>query len=298
MKASIVITTRNRKDDLRRAVESSLSQVGDIEVLVVDDGSEDGTSDMVRSDFPSIRFYRVESSRGYIAARNYAATLASGEIIVSIDDDAEFSSPFTVSQAIDAFSHPRIGAVAIPYVDIAYGPEVKQAAPDTSQIYVTREFRGTAHAVLKSAFIAAGGYRETLVRQCEETDFCIRLLDRGYVTVLADVCPIRHLESPKRNWRNIHLYGRRNEMLVVWWNYPARALPNGFFRSFVNGLRTGRHRKCITTMVFGSLWGITCIPTSANKRKPVSGATFSMWESLSINGHVPFDSIIESLETS
>jgi glycosyltransferase involved in cell wall biosynthesis len=52
--ASVVISTKNRKDELRNAITSCLSQSVPVEVVVFDDGSENGTSEVVRQDFPQV----------------------------------------------------------------------------------------------------------------------------------------------------------------------------------------------------------------------------------------------------
>src|SRR5436305_902063 len=124
--ATIVITTKNRANDLAVAVESSLSQSAAVEVLVIDDGSTDGTSDLIGKQFPKARLVRHEQSRGYIVRRNEAAAIANGPVIVSIDDDAAFPSRHTVGQALTAFDRPYIGAVAIPFIDVRTSSEVRQ----------------------------------------------------------------------------------------------------------------------------------------------------------------------------
>src|SRR5262245_32778114 len=92
MRASIVIATKDRKDELRRAITSAIRQTEPVEILVLDDGSTDGTSEMVKSEFPQVRLERTPVPLGYVAQRNRAALFCSGEIIFSIDDDAEFST--------------------------------------------------------------------------------------------------------------------------------------------------------------------------------------------------------------
>src|SRR5437016_11568624 len=98
MKASIVITTRNRKEALRAALRSALCQKSHPEVIVIDDGSTDETSDMVRAEFPEVTLHSFDQSRGYIVRRNNGALLARGKVIFSIDDDAAFSTPRVVEQ--------------------------------------------------------------------------------------------------------------------------------------------------------------------------------------------------------
>src|SRR5688572_25360247 len=79
--ASIVIVTKNRKEDLRKAVDSALAQTAAVEVIVIDDGSTDATSDLLATDFPAVRCVRAATSRGYIVQRNRAAELATAPVV-------------------------------------------------------------------------------------------------------------------------------------------------------------------------------------------------------------------------
>src|SRR3989442_11875038 len=96
--ASVVKTPKNRREELFDAVRSAISQSVPVEVLVIDDGSTDGTAEMIRTRFPSVRLEQSKISFGLIVQRNRAAQLASGSFIFSIDDDAIFPSPETVAQ--------------------------------------------------------------------------------------------------------------------------------------------------------------------------------------------------------
>ena len=81
-KISIVIPTYNRKKQLKYLLNNLIKQKQFIEeIIVVDDGSTDGTFDEIKSLFnPLIRIYRIKNSeRGY--ARNYGATKAKGYYI-------------------------------------------------------------------------------------------------------------------------------------------------------------------------------------------------------------------------
>ncbi len=88
-KVSVVIPTFNRCGTLRRAVESVLGQtVQDLEIIVADDGSTDGTADTVAS-FASegVRYVRLSGNRGGGAARNAGIGVARGEFVAFLDDD-------------------------------------------------------------------------------------------------------------------------------------------------------------------------------------------------------------------
>jgi GT2 family glycosyltransferase len=224
LSASVVITTKNRKEELRAALRSAIEQTAQPEVVVIDDGSTDGTAEMVRAEFPTVRLERSETSFGLIVQRNRAARLAGGDIIFSIDDDAVFVSPHTVAQTLQEFDPPRVGAVAIPYLEPRKSPVVHQQAPASEGMFITDDFIGTAHAVRKDVFLQLGGYREYLVHQGEEMDFCIRMLATGRVVRLGRADVIHHLESPRRDFRRMDYYGRRNDIIFAWLNVPQPSL--------------------------------------------------------------------------
>src|SRR5918999_1977049 len=106
--ATVVISTKDRREDLARLLPTVLAQTVDCEILVIDDGSTDGTIDLVRERFPDVRLERSDHSLGYIVQRTRAAAIASGRILVSLDDDAVLPSPHTIEQTLADFDHPRI----------------------------------------------------------------------------------------------------------------------------------------------------------------------------------------------
>jgi len=219
----VVVTTRNRKDDLRICLQSVERQDVSVEVIVVDDASDDGTPDMIAAEFPGVKLVVHPRMQGYIRGRNEAARLATGDVIVSLDDDAAFSSDSIVSETLACFDDDRVAAVAIPYIDVNREPTVRQAAPDRLAAYVVESFIGTAHAVRRKVFLESGGYREELFHQGEESDLCVRLLASGYVVRLGSSGPIHHFESPRRDFRRMDHYGPRNAILFAWQNVPFPA---------------------------------------------------------------------------
>jgi glycosyltransferase involved in cell wall biosynthesis len=94
MLVSIYLPTKNREALLRRAVESVLTQsYTTLELIVVDDGSTDGTRsylDTVRTADSRMRVIRNETSLGAPLSRNLAIRDAQGEFITGLDDDDYF----------------------------------------------------------------------------------------------------------------------------------------------------------------------------------------------------------------
>lgn len=91
-RVSVVIPTYNRAATLGRAVGSVLSQdFRDIEVIIVDDGSTDGTEEVVASfEDKRIRFISHDVNRGVGAARNTGIEAAKGDIVAFQDSDDEW----------------------------------------------------------------------------------------------------------------------------------------------------------------------------------------------------------------
>ena len=289
--ASIVITTKNRKEELRGAIASALAQSTTVEVLVVDDASTDGTSEMVKAEFPTVRLHRVEQSLGYIVQRNTGAELASAPIIFSIDDDATFPSSRTVEQTLAEFNHPGVGAVAIPFINVRQDDVVRQRAPDDGRIWVAPSYIGTAHALRRDVFLALGGYRGQLVHQGEESDYCARMLDAGYVVRLGRADPIHHFESPRRDFRRMDLYGRRNDILYAWHNVPLARLPVHLAGTTLNGLRFGMRCGRFWRHARGLLNGYGACLKFFRERRPLTPRAYRLSRVLKTRGSVPLDEL-------
>ncbi len=285
--ATIVITTKDRCDDLRSALRSCVDQKGAaIEVLVVDDASSDGTAAMLASEYPTIRVITHGESTGYIVGRNEAARAARGGIIFSIDDDAAFTSPDIVAQTLQEFDNPCVGAVAIPYADVNRDAVEHQRTPDPSQVFVADRFIGTAHAVRRNVFLQLGGYREFFFHQGEESDFCLRLMNAGYIIRLGNSDRIDHFESPRRDTRRMDLYGRRNDILIVALNVPLLWLPVHLLsvsaKGLMFGIRVGRPMR----MLRGIVTGYAAAIRHCGERQAVSRKTYHQFRTLRRSGPV------------
>jgi len=256
MRAAIIIVTRNRRDELARALRSCEIQQDAPEVLVIDDASDDGTGDMVRAEFPSVRYFREDVPRGCVVQRNRAASLTDAEILVSIDDDAEFSDPGVVAATLRDFEAvPGIAAVAIPYTEPPGHTDICQAAPDHERCWITAQFIGTAYAIRRDVFLELGGFNECLVHQGEERDFCLRLLAAGHHVRLGTAPPIRHHCSPARDRARMARHGRRNDIWFAWRHIPfpqviARLVATTL-AGFWHGLRHGETAATLRGILAG-----------------------------------------------
>ncbi len=99
MKVSVVIPTYNRADTLKTCLEKLTAQEGDFEVIVVDDGSEDHTKEVVTS-FEDVKYIH-QSNSGQGVARNRGVLEAKGELVAFIGDDI-FVEPGWVKKHVEA----------------------------------------------------------------------------------------------------------------------------------------------------------------------------------------------------
>jgi GT2 family glycosyltransferase len=277
--ATVVIVTKDRREDVLRAVRSAVAQLPPVEVLVVDDGSSDGTAEAVAKSYPQVRVERHEESVGYIVRRNEAGELARTSIVVSIDDDAELSAEDVVATTVAEFEDGRIGAVAMPYRDLP-DETVHQRAPEGSGVHLVNRFRGTAYAVRRDVFIRLGGFRTVLFHQAEEADFCLRLLEAGHVVRLGRAEPVNHFTSPKRDLDRMWFYECRNDVLFAWHNVPLPDLVTQLAKISAHLLWLGRGVGRTGLFTRGLLAGYRAALKDRRQRHPVRRPVWRLYQRL------------------
>ena len=280
IKASIVIPSCNRVDELRALIRSCLEQTVPVEIIVVDDAANDEVERMTRVGFSGVRYFRLGKAKGPAFQRNRGIELATSEIVFPLDDDSLFISRYTVEQTLAEFDHPRIGAVGIPYVNVNHDERVLQAAPRDGAIHVTYGFVGAAHAVRRDIFLKVGGFREHFFYMGEESDLCLRMLRDGYVTRLGNADPIHHLESPRRNMKRASFSGRRNDIRFAWHNVPLPEFPLHLAGTTLNGLKAALTQGYFASMVRGTAAGYADLFRHWNERDPVTRRTYRLHRAL------------------
>lgn len=295
--ASVVIPTRNRREILRENLLAAARQTVPVEIVVVDDGSTDGTPDMMRSEFPYVRYAHFAGEpHGPAFTRNRGSEIASAPILFPIDDDAVMVSPRTVEQTLAEFDLPQVGAVGIPFINVRKDQAlVHQRAPDDGKIHVSHAFVGAAHALRREVFLKLGGYREPLFYMGEEGDYCVRMLNAGYVTRVGRADPIHHHESPSRvSWRADY-HGRRNDVLFAWQNVPTPELPRQLLGTTVKGAMFGFKVRRPWQMLRGLASGYLACASGSVTRQPVSGSVYRLYRRLKHDNIVPLPQIEELL---
>jgi len=241
---SVVVPTHNRKSAVTRCVESILrSDYAQFEVLVVDDGSTDGTSNHLSRLFPNITLIRLERSRLVSAARNTGCKRAKGELVFFVDDD-NVIHPHTIAELVRAVSSNADVGIAGPIMYYLGDPEhvwcsgtsrnyltsttrFSTTRPDGSTDCYQTEDIPNAFMVRRSVFETAGYFdQEQFAQHMEEADFCRRAAKKGFQIVMVPRAIVWH-DVPVRSWpyrgtRNLHIssserayYVARNRILFM-----------------------------------------------------------------------------------
>ena len=194
-----VIPTYNRQHTICRAIESVLKQTRPVdELIVVDDGSTDGTRDLVAGFGKDVRYF-FQENRGVSAARNLGVANAQSEWIAFLDSDDEWL-PEKIKRQCEALqSHPDAALCYSSYrVVNIHGTEfLLRCTPVESlwpAIRLRNPFPPSVVMVQKSAFQQAGGFSEHL-RGGEDWDLFIRLAAQ-FKLVSVDEPLMRYYELP------------------------------------------------------------------------------------------------------
>ena len=182
---SVVIPTRNRAQRLAVAVRSALAQtVHDLEVVVVDDASDDDTADVVSSleqEDPRVRYVRAAARGGAPRARNLGAEHASADVLAFLDDDCVWE-PDKLEAQLEAMSAGHGASYTKQATLDAEGRWIVegQELPGPAQIdgLLRTSFVGAPSLVVRRAlFEAVGGFDEALPR-LQDWDLALRLATR------------------------------------------------------------------------------------------------------------------------
>lgn len=196
MKVSVNIVTRNRAGYLRRAIESVLMQdYKDLELVVVDDGSSDGTWEVIESYKKQIELkaFCFSKNVGVVRARQKALDISTGELVAVLDDDDEWISKSKVSMQVDRFlKNSKLVLVGCygELVDDLTGKIYYWQPPITDkdirqQMLLRNSFMHPAMMFKKDKALAAGGYAEN-IRYSEDYALVLKLGLMGEMEVVPE----------------------------------------------------------------------------------------------------------------
>ena len=203
---SVVVIALNEGSNLRRTVENLQSTLnGNSEILVVDDGSDDGCADYLAAGDASVRLVRSDHL-GVAAARNFGAAQTSGDIIVFADAHITLQ-PDWWAPMVELLDKDSVGAVA-PVITNQEEPQYKGfglrlKSPDLSIEWLRREAEepypvpilpGCCLAMRRETFEETGGFDGAMIRSGGvDNELALRFWLLGYELWLAPQVEVLHL---------------------------------------------------------------------------------------------------------
>ncbi|WFC40776.1 glycosyltransferase [Pseudoxanthomonas sp. SE1] len=185
IEVSVIIPTYNRRDLLPRAIDSVLAQTRRIdEIIVVDDGSTDGTADMLQARYGERVKHVWQSNAGVSAARNHGLRLARGRYLALLDSDDEWLPEKTALQVAFLESRPDFGMVVCDveridgdyrHIDVFHRRDVIREDGWALRWLLHNPALVPASVMLRRQVVdQLGGFDETL-RTAEDLEFHLRV---------------------------------------------------------------------------------------------------------------------------
>ncbi len=195
---SVIIPSYNSEKTINNCLEALQSQTfKDIEIIVIDDGSNDGTASIIKS-FKNVKFFK-KSHKGPASARNFGAKMAKGKILLFTDSDCEPDKNWVAEMAAP-FSDKTVAGVSG-----TYRTRQKELIARFAQYEIEErhqnmaesesiDFIGTFSAgYRKDIFVKFGGFDESFSTSAgEDPELSFRLAEKGYKMVFTPNAFVYH----------------------------------------------------------------------------------------------------------
>jgi len=260
---SVVVPTHDTRDLTLRCVESLEAEGTDgLEIVVVDDGSTDGTAEALAAAHPRVRVLRNVPAAGFTRAANRGLAEAHGDVLLLLNSDTEVE-PGGFAPLLAAFDRdPRLGAAgaALHYPDgspqwsggraptllwlfglasglppllarLSFWRRVKPVGAPAGQVeWVT----GAALALRRRAWEESGGFDEEFRFYGQDLDLCLRLRDAGWKVELVPELRVLHHHGAT--------IGSRSNLELLWTDllrWARKSRGKGFARRAALALKSG-----------------------------------------------------------
>jgi N-acetylglucosaminyl-diphospho-decaprenol L-rhamnosyltransferase len=198
VRATYVVPSWDGLEVLRECLRALMLQTVDCEVVVVDNGSVDGTAAAVAAEFPDVLLVRLEENVGFGRAVNLGAERATGDVLLVVNNDA-VPAPDFAERMVAPFADPAVGMAAGVLTQRPHPDRVDSAgveldvtvgswdlgwnAPVASLGTTTPAGPcGGAAAYRASAWRDAGGFDPALFAYWEDVDLALRLRRAGWAS--------------------------------------------------------------------------------------------------------------------
>ncbi len=272
-KATIVVLTYNRREQALSTLQFLSQLPGGWPIIVVDNGSTDGTANAIRARYPAVMLIRMRRNLG-AAARNIGVAYAHTPYVAFCDDDTQWE-PGALERAVTLLDQaPTVAALS---ANVQVGPDRR---PDpTCQLMAESPlpsaglpgprlmgFMAGACVMRTRAFSDVGGYWPPFFIGGEETLMALDLTEQGWDIVYAAQVVTRHFPSVIRDTISRQRLLLRNAIWVAWLRRPVVSA----CRISLRQLGRARLNGALFKVLGASLVGM---PRVLRRRRVISPAT-------------------------
>ena len=189
---SIIVPTCNAGVMLQECLNALQGDI-DCEIVVVDNGSVDGSTGCV-CDYPQVTLVRCETNLGFAMACNLGATHSAGEYLLFLNDDVKVNTDTVSGLSRHLDQHPGVAAVQPTLIEgpagsvFSYGSVMTRtgflhhlSSKDLQAFGQTRfALKGACFMIRRSVFDSLNGFDDEFFAYFEESDLCWRALLRGW----------------------------------------------------------------------------------------------------------------------
>ena len=228
---SIIIVSLNRKKDLLNCLKSIFSQIyKHYEILLIDNGSSDGSAEAVEEKFPEVRIFKTNKNLGTSYTRNAGVNFSKGDLIWFLDSDVYLEDIYTLKNLIQLFIDDQ-------EID-GIGGEAK--INNNGKIIGTKKLKLHANGLTKGYFYENGENKKISVKviptcnllikkeaikevggfdhfyffYLEDMDLTYRISQRGFKLIVYHKCPVVHHFSESLRFSN-HFKSKRNRIYFL-----------------------------------------------------------------------------------
>ena len=235
---SAIIVNYNTADFLGRCLTSIARQTDvDAEVIVVDNCSKDGSSDVVREKFPWVRLITNDQNLGFSRANNQALKDCNGKYVYFLNPDTEVRSGAFKNMVDFMDSHPNVGLAGTQLVNPDGSPQSSVEIRYPGQRHARNEFKdlkGGIAWVMGSSMIArlevirgVDGFDEHYFLYGEDLDLCLRIRKSGWdIGYIPEAMVIHWGGQSERNNLPVEVWEKkiRAEALFYQKHYSAKTV--------------------------------------------------------------------------
>ncbi len=244
---SIIIINYNGKSYLEKCLESIKKiKYDNLEIIVVDNNSTDGTMEFLVQNYPSIITLKLDKNYGFAKPNNMAAKIAKGDFLLFLNNDTEVTPNFLTELVQVLVGNDQIGIcqslLLKPNGEIDSSGDfidtigvVYNSKKPIDKIREISSARGASMIIRKKLFLDLGGFDEQFFVSFEDVDLGWRTWIKGYKVVINPKSVVYHHGGKTHDSikEDISFHGLKNQLAMKMTNFEMKYVIGSLLKFFI-----------------------------------------------------------------